>query len=101
VLSPELQIILSNSLIIAIAYLAVYPRFCGADIKKIAFNDCLATAVALCLAGSVFAGSELEFSLGVGSVNWFWFTLLTFMALETPVMFWYFKRNGLWPTGEH
>ena len=33
-LSAEWQILLSNSVIIMLGYLLVYPRFCGANMQK-------------------------------------------------------------------
>lgn len=99
-LSGELQIVLINLAIILLAYFGVYPRFCGADLNKILVNDAIATVVALVVAGSLFAGSDARFTLLFGEVNWFWFTLLTYFLMETPFMFWYFKRFGIWPGGE-
>ncbi|HMU66692.1 MAG TPA: hypothetical protein PKE57_06095 [Cellvibrionaceae bacterium] len=93
----ELQILTSNTVIIVVAYFVVYPRFCGANLHKILFNDVIATLVALLVAGAKFAGGTEVFSLGVGAVNWFWFTLLSYFLLETPFMIWYFKRHGIWP----
>ena len=60
-------------------------------------NDAIATVVALVVAGSQFASGDERFTLVLVEVNWFWFTLLTYFALETPFMVWYFKRFGLWP----
>lgn len=100
-LSAEWQILLSNSVIIMLGYLLVYPRFCGANMQKILVNDAIATVVALVVAGSQFAGGDERFTLVLVEVNWFWFTLLTYFALETPFMVWYFKRFGLWPGADN
>ncbi len=93
----EGQILISNLAIVMVAYWGVYPRFCGGDLHKILWNDAIATVVALIVAGTKFAGSDETFPLGLGMVNWFWFTLLTYFLIETPFMVWYFKRYGIWP----
>lgn len=82
--------------VIAVAYLFVYPKFCGSDGKKIANNDLAASGIVLVVAGSIFWGSDEQFSLLLFSVNWFWFTLITYAAIEIPVLLWYFKKHDVW-----
>lgn len=93
--SSELLIMSLNVAVVVSAYFYVYPRYCGSDVNKIALNDILASAVSLLVAGSVFWGSGVEFNLLVTSVNWFWFTLITYFTLETPLMLWYFKKHKI------
>ncbi len=90
--NPELLILALNTAVVLVAYLIIYPRFCGTDIIAIAKNDLIATVIVLVIAGSVFWGSGQEFSLIFFSVNWFWFTLLTYAAIEIPFMLWYCKK---------
>ena len=61
--SSELLIVSLNAAIVVIAYFYVYPKFCGADVNKIAINDVLASSVSLMVAGSLFWGSGVEFNL--------------------------------------
>lgn len=92
----ELSILLLNCIVIALAYLFVYPRFCGSDGFKIAKNDIAATGIVLVIAGFRYWGSGVEFNLLITRVNWFWFTFITYGAIEIPVMMWYYKKHDVW-----
>lgn len=94
--APELQIITINIAIILIGYFLVYPKFCDSSLNKIMANDVLASAIVLIIAGSMYWGSGQEFSLVFVSVNWFWFTLLSYATIEIPFMLWYFKKHDVW-----
>jgi hypothetical protein len=91
-MTPEATILLINLVIVLIAYLFVYPRMAGYDMKKVAINDVLATGLALLVAGSLYMGSGVEFRALSFSFNWFWFSLLSYFAIEIPFMVWYFRR---------
>lgn len=93
---PEFTIILTNLIIVLIAYLLIYPKFAGSDGHKIATNDLLATTLSLTVAGSLFWGSGHEFSAYFFTLNWFWFALLTHALIEIPFMLWYFKKHNVW-----
>jgi len=94
--SAELLIIGLNTAVVLLAYLVVYPAFCGANGWRIAANDLLATATVLIVSGLLFAGTGVSFSLLFFSTNWFWFTLLSYLTIETPLMFWYFNKHNVW-----
>lgn len=94
--SPELLLLSLNATVILAAYFIVYPKFCGANGWRIAANDLLATATVLVVSGLLFAGSGVSFSLLIFSTNWFWFTLLSYLVIETPLMFWYFNKHNVW-----
>lgn len=93
--TPEFVILAINAIIIVIAYFFVYPRFCGANTHRIAVNDLIASGVAVAVAGSKFWGSGTEFSLLFWSVNWFWFSLLTYLVIEIPLMLWYARKHNI------
>lgn len=91
-MTPESSILMINLVIILTAYLWVYPRWAGLDLKKVAFNDVFATGLALFIAGYLYMGSGLEFTaLGIG-FNWFWFSLLSYFLIEIPFVLWYFRK---------
>ncbi len=92
-IQPELAIILLNVLIVLLAYLSVYPTLAGNDFNKIALLDIVTTGIVLAIVGFHYWGEEYRFNLLVTEVNWFWFTLVTFAAIEIPIMLWYFKRH--------
>ncbi|OFE12159.1 hypothetical protein PHACT_02605 [Pseudohongiella acticola] len=96
--SPEILVISINFVVALLAYLVIYPLLCGANIWRIALNDLLASGTVLLIAGSLYSGSGHEFSLLFFSVNWFWFALLSYAAIETPFMLWYFKKYRVWDT---
>lgn len=99
--TPEITILILNVIAVFIAYFIVYPRLCGSNGVKIANNDLMASGLVLLVAGSMYWGAEIEFNLLFVSVNWFWFTLLTYAAIEIPIMLWYFKKNSVWESFEN
>lgn len=94
--SPEQIILCLNAVVVLMTYFVVYPRLCGANGWRIAINDLLASITVLVVAGVLYAGNGQPFSLLFFSTNWFWFALLTYTAMETPLMLWYFKKHNVW-----
>jgi len=90
--SPELTVVLINGVVLLACYLGVLPRWAGADLRRIAVHDFMATMVALLIAASLYQGTDLTFNLGPLALNWFWFALLTYFALELPLMYWYLSK---------
>jgi hypothetical protein len=93
--NPELIIILLNAVVVPVAYLLIYPKAAGSDVNKIAINDVIASAISIVVAGSMFWGSNQEFNAIFTSVNWFWFTILTYAAIEIPFMIWYCNKHNV------
>lgn len=94
-LSPSVTIVLLNISILALTYFYVFPKVAANDLNKMMWNDVLALAVSLTVAGFLFANSRLTFQLLFTEVNWFWFTFSTYVMFETPVMLWYLKKHKL------
>ena len=90
--SPEWLVVSLNLIVIAVAYLAIYPRFVGSDLRRLVQNDLVASLVALSVVGSLYWGSDQRFDLFVFTLNWFWFTILSFALLESPFALWYMRR---------
>ena len=90
--SPEILVLLLNTIILVLAYCVVYPRTVGADIAKLLQSDLMATATSLVVAGFLFWGTNQQFDLLLGEVNWFAFSLVTFLLMEIPFALWYLKR---------
>ena len=97
--SPELTVIGINLLITATAYLLLYPVVVGDSANKLVTYDLLLTTLSLLIVGSLFWGSGTRFSLLIAESNWFWFSLVTYAVVETPLMFRYIKQRNmsLWP----
>ncbi len=94
--NAESLLISINIVVIFCAYFVIYPKYCGANGYKIATYDLLLSGLVLLISGSLFWGSGETFSLIVFSVNWFWFTLLTYVLIEMPLMLWYSNKHKVW-----
>ncbi len=94
-MNPELTILLINLTVICVAVLFVYPQVAKDDLNKLMMNDLAASIIALLVAASLFMGKGIQLSLIFIEVNWFWFCLLSYMAIETPFMMFYLKRYGM------
>ena len=93
--SPEAIILLINIVIIAIGYLFIYPKRCGNDINKLATNDFFSSVVSISISGFLFWGKGIEFDALLFSSNWFWFSLITYAAIEIPVFIYYANKNKM------
>ena len=93
--SPEQFVVLINAVILVAAYFYVYPRFAGADTRRLAINDLIANGCALLVVGLLYGGTGQRFSLLFGEVGWFGFTIATFLLMELPLFIWYSRRYRL------
>ena len=91
-LAPETLLLALNGIILSLAYFLIYPRMVGADINKLMQSDLLATATSVIVAGFVFRGTNQPFDLLFGEVNWFAFSVVTFLLMEVPFALWYLKK---------
>ncbi|CCQ09656.1 hypothetical protein PALB_5040 [Pseudoalteromonas luteoviolacea B = ATCC 29581] len=94
-MSPELSVILLNLSALIICYGFINPRFSGSNFNKICFQDALASLVVFSIVGSIYYGKGVTFSLVIFEVNWFWFTLITYGAIELLCFMIYKKRYGI------
>ena len=94
--SPELIIIGINLAILLAAYFYFYPRFAGSNVTKLAVYDFAITIIVLLIAACLYWETGTQFNMVILSVNWFWFALLTYAALEIPLNLWYRKKNNIW-----
>ena len=89
----EFIIIAINIAIILSAYFIIYSKHAGSNANKIALYDVGLSFLALFVAGIMFGGEGYVFNVVFISLNWFWFTLLTYFLLELPLTIWYYQRN--------
>ena len=94
-MNSELLIISLNSMILLIAYFWVYPKSCGSNLLLLSCLDFIFSCIALLAVASKYWGSEQQFNILVGQVNWFWFTLMTYVLIEIPLMLWYMNKNDI------
>lgn len=52
----------------------------------ISIYDVFTSGFSLLVVGLSCCGSGQEFKILVINTNWFWFTLITYSAIETPIM---------------
>ena len=90
--SPEIVLVILNGVILILAYFLIYPRTVGNNISKLMQIDLLATATSVIVSGFLFWGTNHRFDLLVGEVNWFLFSVLTFLMMEVPFALWYIKK---------
>lgn len=94
-MSPESTVLLLNAVLILISYQFVYPRCVGNSMSLLMMNDIIATFISLMVTGSLFSGSDHEFSLLFVTVNWFWFSLVTYSVMEMPMAMRYMSRHQM------
>jgi hypothetical protein len=94
-LSPEAQLLIINAAILAVAYLGIYPSIRNLTTGRIMAADLVLTGLSLLVAGALFWGTGVEFSLLLFSTNWFVFALVTMFLMELPLGWWFARRRGL------
>ncbi|MEL6710402.1 MAG: hypothetical protein AAFP10_07520 [Pseudomonadota bacterium] len=98
--TPELIIISINLIIHFLGYLVIYPRLAGSNIKKLGTHTILSNLVALLVCGSLFWDTGIEFNLILFSVNWFWFCMTTYLAIDFPFSLYYMKQYNIDPDAD-
>lgn len=96
-LPPEAQILIINAVILGVAYLGIYPSFKTVTLTKVAVADCVLSGLSLLVAGALFWGTGVEFSMLLFSTNWFGFSILTMLLMELPLFHWFCQKRGLKP----
>lgn len=94
--SPEVMVLMLNSVIVAIAYFFVYPVLCGDDVNRIVANDLCSSVISIGICGFLFWEQGIAFDTIVFDSNWFWFSLITYAVIEFPVFIFYATKHGLW-----
>ena len=91
----ELNVITVALITLGLAYLVIYPRFAGNDVKKLAWLD--ATIGALLLAGLApfYWSAPTDFTYFFFDTSWWIFTILVYGTAELPFFFLYVKARGI------
>ena len=84
-----------NAVILGIAYFGIYPSLQEKTLNKIMTIDVVLTVLALGVAGALFWGSGVRFSLILFSTNWLIFSLVTLALFEVPLFAWFAKRHDI------
>ena len=91
----ELSIIAPVLVVVAGAYLSIYPKIAGNNLNKIALCDLGCSAFVFVLVGLKYWGSGYEFSLLLFSTNWFWFTVIVYFIFDILFFIWYYKKHDV------
>jgi len=91
----ELSIVIINLVALAIAYLYIYPKFAGNDVKKIAWLDTAVGGLVLLILAPFNWGSPNDYTFFAFDTNWWIFAILSYALLELPLFFLYVKARGL------
>ena len=94
-MTPEATILIANAIFLAFAYLWVYPTLAAKSINLIMAYDLAISAAALLVAGLLFWGSGISFSLILFHTNWAVFSIITLLIIEAPLFAWFAKKHGL------
>ena len=94
-LSPELQLLILNAAILAVAYWGIYPSIEPKTLNRIMLTDLGLSVVALVVAGALFWGSGIGFSMLLFETNWAVFSIVTLMVMEVPLFLRFCRQWGL------
>lgn len=93
--SPEAQLLIINGVILAVAYLGIYPSLEEKTLNRIMTIDVVLSVLALTVAGALFWGTNVSFSLVLFDTNWAVFTIVTLFVMEVPLFLHFAKQNGI------
>ena len=91
----ELSIVVLNLIALATAYLYIYPKYGGNDVKRLVWLDTAVGGVALLVLAPFNWGSPSDYTLIDFDTSWWIFAILTYTLLEIPLFYFYVKARGL------
>ena len=93
--APEAQILILNGVILAVAYLGIYPSLEEKTLNRILTIDVVLSAIALTVAGALFWGTGTRFNLLFFHSNWAVFTVVTMFLMELPIFLRFARQHGI------
>ena len=96
-LNPEAQIIAINAGLLLLAYGVIYPSIREISIGTMVAIDAVLSVLSLVIAGWLYWGEGIRFSLLLFSTNWVVFSILTMAVMEMPLFRWFCHERGLDP----
>ena len=91
----ELSITAFNLIALVTAYLYIYPKYAGNDVKRLAWLDTAVGGVALLVLAPFNWGSPSDYTFIDFDTSWWIFAILTYALLELPLFYFYVKARGL------
>ena len=95
VLAPEAQILILIGIILAVAYLGIFPTLQEKTINKLMGIDLALNVLALIVAGAWFWGTDVTFTLVFYETNWVIFTIVCYALIEIPLFLNFAKKHGI------
>jgi hypothetical protein len=93
--APEVQILILNGVILAVAYLGIFPSLQDKTMNHIMTIDVVLSVLALTVAGALFWGSGVLFNLLLFNSNWAVFAIITFAVMEVPLFLYFARKHGI------
>ena len=93
----ELSIVVLNLIALATAYLYIYPKYGGNDVKRLVWLDTAVGGVALLVLAPFNWGSPSDYTFIAFDTSWWIFAILSYALLELPLFYFYVKARGLGP----
>lgn len=94
-MSPEFNVFLLASAVIAFAYIALYPQLRIKTLNRMMILDLALSAALLLVVGAVYSGTGTVFSLVLITAPWWVFTLVILGLVEVPFFMWFCKKWGI------
>ena len=91
----ELLVVFYVLATLAVAYLWLYPKYIGNNIKLMAWVDVVVSSVPIGISAILFWTSDPTFRLFTFELNWFVYTLIVTVLIELPIFILYLKARGL------
>jgi hypothetical protein len=91
----ELLVVFYILATLALAYLWIYPKYIGNNIKLMAWVDAVVTSIPIGISAILFWTSDPIFQLFTFELNWFFFTLIVLLVIELPIFLLYLKARNL------
>ncbi|MDO5658756.1 MAG: hypothetical protein Q4G36_10615 [Paracoccus sp. (in: a-proteobacteria)] len=83
---PEAQVILINALCLGVVWFGIMPSLRDKTLGAMMRVDLVVSALMIALMAALYAGRGIGFSLVFAETGWFGFWLLTYIAMEMPLM---------------
>lgn len=93
----EISIVAVNLIALTTAYLYVYPKYAGNDLKRLAWLDTAVGGVSLLVLAPFNWGSPSDYTFIAFDTSWWIFAILSYALLELPLFYLYVKARGLGP----
>ncbi|MEJ8560726.1 hypothetical protein QTO30_05435 [Yoonia sp. GPGPB17] len=95
VVSPEAQILILVGLILAVAYLGIFPTLEEKTLNRLMLIDLGLNVLALIVAKRMVLGQRRTIHAPFFETNWVVFTILCYALIEVPLFLRFAKTHGI------